>query len=186
MDGARLFNAEVALSIPAARIVKGVDSVTFCLTKGLACPAGAIVAGTADFVAEARRCRQAVGGGMRQAGIFAAAGIVALEQMIDRLAEDHDNARLLARILTDANLPVSVEPVATNMVYVELGSEAIARNVMDEAKRAGVRLNPPKGGRVRMVTHYGVDRGDIEKAAAILIRALRSQSGGSSALPRTA
>src|SRR5579871_5656009 len=174
MDGARIFNAQIALNTPVARIVQNVDTVTFCLTKGLACPAGAIVAGTADFIAEARRCRQCLGGGMRQAGIFAAAGIVALEKMIDRLAEDHDNARLLADILIQGKLPMLVEPVDTNMVYVALSSDNAARHFVDEMKHVGVLLNPPKGRRVRMVTHIGISRSDIKEAATAIIRSLRT------------
>jgi threonine aldolase len=176
MDGARLFNAEVALGIPAARIVEGVDTVTFCLSKGLACPAGAIVAGDADFVAEARVCRQTVGGGMRQAGIFAAAGIVALDCMIERLAEDHENARLLRDILVEADLPVTVEAAESNMVYIEVPETAIsARTFVERVRQAGVLVNPPKGRRVRMVTHYGIDRDDVREAAARIIRCLNGR-----------
>jgi threonine aldolase len=114
---------------------------------------------------------------MRQAGIFAAAGLVALDHMIDRLAEDHENARLLAKILMEADLPISVEPVETNMVYANIGeSGTSARCFVDEIRRAGVLLNPPKGRRVRMVTHYGIGRSDIEEAAARIIRCLQRQA----------
>jgi threonine aldolase len=174
MDGARLFNAAVALGVPAARIVEKVDTVTVCLTKSLGCPVGAIVVGRAEVVAEARRCRQAIGGGMRQAGVFAAAGIVAFDHMIDRLAEDHENARLLAKILAEANLPISIDPVETNMVYIELpGSDSLARNFVEEARAAGVILYQPQGRRVRMVTHYGIERTTIEKAAERIIACIR-------------
>ena len=103
LDGARLFNAAVALRRDAREFARGVDSVTFCLSKGLAAPVGSVVCGSADFVARARRWRKMLGGGMRQAGVIAAAGLVALERMIDRLAEDHANARALAEAL--ARLP---------------------------------------------------------------------------------
>jgi threonine aldolase len=111
---------------------------------------------------------------MRQAGIFAAAGVVALDHMVERLAEDHENARLLGRLLSEADLPISVEPVESNMVYVELpSSDGVARSFAEEAGAAGVLFNPPKGGRVRMVTHYGIERRDIEKAAERIIGCVR-------------
>jgi threonine aldolase len=173
MDGARLFNAVVALGVPAARIVEKVDSVTFCLTKGLACPVGAIVAGDADFIAEARLCRQTVGGGMRQAGIFAAAGLVALDSMVERLVEDHENARLLGNILSEAELPITVEQAETNMVYLEVPESIMpARIFVQRIGEAGVIVNPPKGRRMRMVTHYGIDRDDVIEAAARIVRCL--------------
>jgi len=176
VDGARLFNAEVALGVPAARIIEGADTVTFCLSKGLACPAGAIVAGDADFVAEARLCRQTVGGGMRQAGIFAAAGLVALDSMIERLAEDHENARLLAGILAEADLPVVVEAVDTNMVYLEVPESVMsARIFVERIKQAGVLVNPPKGKRVRMVTHYGINPDDVKEAADCIVGCLNGR-----------
>jgi threonine aldolase len=175
MDGARLFNAEVALGVPAARIVRDVDTVTFCLSKGLACPAGAIVAGNADFVAAARLCRQAVGGGMRQAGIFAAAGIVALDCMVERLAEDHENARLLGNMLIEAGLPVTVQAAETNMVYLEVPESVMsARTFVERIRQVGVLVNLPKGRRVRMVTHYGIDQDDVKEAAARIVRCLTS------------
>jgi threonine aldolase len=173
MDGARLFNAAVALGVPAVRIVERIDSVTFCLTKGLACPVGAIVAGDADFVAEARLCRQTVGGGMRQAGIFAAAGLVALDCMVERLAEDHENARLLGDILREADLPITVEAAETNMVYLEVPESLMpARIFVERIRQAGVLVNPPKGKRMRMVTHYGIERDDVVEVAARIVRCL--------------
>jgi threonine aldolase len=176
MDGARLFNAAVRLGVPAARIVEGIDSVTFCLSKGLACPVGAIVAGDADFVAEARLCRQTVGGGMRQAGIFAAAGLVALDCMVERLAEDHENARLLGDILSEADLPITVEAAETNMVYLEVQESVIsARIFVERIRQAGVLVNPPKGKRVRMVTHYGIDRDDVLEAVARIVRCVNGR-----------
>ncbi|MDI7277826.1 MAG: beta-eliminating lyase-related protein, partial [Anaerolineae bacterium] len=96
LDGARIFNAAVALGVPASTLAEEADSVTFCLSKGLSAPVGSLICGSREFIAQARRNRKVVGGGMRQAGVLAAAGIVALEDMVDRLAEDHANARLLA------------------------------------------------------------------------------------------
>lgn len=165
IDGARIFNAAVALSVPAADLVRPVDSITFCLTKGLACPVGSVLCGTRDFIEEARHWRQASGGGMRQAGIFAAAGIVALETMVERLAEDHANARRLAGHLADAGLAIDPAAVQTNMVFVELpeGGPDPVRFVA-ELESQGVRINPAKGRRLRFVTHYGIEAEDIDLA----------------------
>lgn len=165
IDGARIFNAAVALGVPAADLVRPVDSITFCLTKGLACPVGSVLCGSRDFIEAARHWRQAAGGGMRQAGIFAAAGIVALESMIERLAEDHATARRLATHMAEAGLAIDPDAVQTNMVFVELPEDGPdpVRFVADLAE-AGVRINPPKGRRLRFVTHYGIEAEDIDLA----------------------
>jgi threonine aldolase len=177
VDGARVFNAAVALGVTAAELVADVDSATFCLSKGLGCPVGSLVVGTREFVERARHYRQAVGGGMRQAGVFAAAGIVALRTMINRLADDHANARRLATILAELGLPIDPVDVETNMVFVEVpaGLGGAARFV-DELRRAGVIVNPPRRGRVRFVTYHEISAADIEragKAAATALAALR-------------
>jgi threonine aldolase len=186
LDGARLFNAAIALGVPAARLVRDVDSVTFCLTKGLACPAGSLVAGSQAFIAEARVCRQALGGGMRQAGCFAAAGIVALDRMIERLAEDHEHARLLARSLAGLGLPVDPDRIDSNMVFFEV-PEALgaASEFVNRVRAAGVLINPPKGRRVRLVTHYGIGALEVQEAVRRiggcvkgLERAVPSSRGG--------
>jgi len=178
VDGARVFNAAVALRVAAAELVAEVGSVTFCLTKGLGCPVGSLVAGTRDFVERARHWRQAVGGGMRQAGSFAAAGLVALRTMVDRLAEDHANARRLATILADLGLPIDPADVETNMVFVEIpGTLGGPARFVEELRRAGVVVNPPRGGRVRFVTYHNISAADIEragKAAASALAALRA------------
>ena len=177
VDGARLFNAAVALGVTAGELVAKIDSVTFCLTKGLGGPVGSLVVGTRDFVETARHWRQAVGGGMRQAGVFAAAGLVALRTMIDRLAEDHANARRLATILADLDLPIDPADVETNMVFVEIPAAlGGAARFVEELRHAGVLVNPPRGGRVRLVTYHGISAADIEragKAAASAVAALR-------------
>jgi len=166
LDGARLFNAAVALGVPAAEIAAPVDSVMVCLSKGLCAPVGSVVAGSAPFVAEARRNRKLMGGGMRQAGVLAAAGIVALESMIDRLADDHENARVLGEGL--AALPglyVEMETVQTNMVYA--GTEpGEADAVVAALAAAGVLINAVGSSRVRFVTHKDVDAEAIEHALA--------------------
>ena len=156
IDGARIFNAGVALGVPAAELVQEADSVQFCLSKGLSAPVGSLIAGSGEFIARARRNRKMVGGGMRQAGVLAAAGIVALEEMVDRLAEDHENARLLAHGL--ASIPgMDVDPslVQTNILYFKPVGMALADFVKRLAER-GVLVGPG-----RMVTHYGITRDDI-------------------------
>ena len=163
LDGARIFNAAVALGVPVAQLIRPVDSVSFSLCKGLACPVGSVLAGSADFIQRARRYRKMVGGGMRQAGIIAAAGIVALETMIDRLAEDHDNARLLAQGLTTiAGLRLVPPQVDSNMVFFTHDSV----NPFELATRLSQAkvLCLAEGGRVRLVTHYGIERADAEEA----------------------
>jgi threonine aldolase len=164
MDGARLFNAAVAQQIDAADITRHVDSVTFCLSKGLCAPVGSVLCGPADFIHRARRARKSLGGGMRQAGILAAAGIVALNEMIDRLADDHAHARQLAEGL--ARLPgvnVAVDMVRTNMVFfdltddVPLSSEDVAERLRQSAN-VWLGTNGPRG--FRAVTHCWI--GDDE------------------------
>jgi threonine aldolase len=180
VDGARIFNAAMALGVPAAELVADVDSATFCLTKGLGCPVGSLVVGTRDFIEAARGWRQVVGGGMRQAGIFAAAGLVALRTMIDRLADDHANARRLATILSDLGLPINPDDVETNMVFVEIPAHCGGpKRFVDELRRNGVIVNPPRGGRVRFVTYHEISAEDIEhagQAAAAALTSLRTAS----------
>ncbi len=168
VDGARIFNAAVALGVDAKTLVAGASSVTFCLSKGLAAPVGSVVCGSKAFIAEARRARKVVGGGMRQVGVIAAAGIVALDQMVDRLADDHANARALAAGL--AQMPgIGVEdvPVRTNIVYFN-----VVRPDMDAAQLAarlaegGVRMLPLGPRRIRAVTNYHVTGEDVRSALA--------------------
>jgi threonine aldolase len=163
VDGARIFNAAVAQRVDPRVLVEDADSVQFCLTKGLCCPYGSLVVGKKDFVKEARFTRQMVGGGMRQAGIMAAAGIVALERMIDRLEEDHANARMLAEGLRDMGFKIDMESVQTNMVFVSgAPGETTMEGWVAELRSRGYLMNTPsKTGRMRMVTHYGVLREDI-------------------------
>ena len=173
VDGARIFNASVALEVAPSELVTGVDSVSFCLSKGLAAPVGSLVCGSVDFIAEARRVRKVLGGGMRQAGVLAAAGIVALTGMVERLAEDHHNAKALARGL--AELPgLEVSQARTNIVYVRL-----ARSDMDAAEL--VRRLRSRGGcvlaaardRIRAVTHYQIGARDIAAAVNSFAGALQ-------------
>ncbi|GAG63128.1 unnamed protein product, partial [marine sediment metagenome] len=121
LDGARIFNAAIALNIEPALLAKNVDSVMFCLSKGLSAPVGSILAGSKEFIQRARKNRKMLGGGMRQAGILAAAGIIAIENMVERLGEDHKNARILGEGLVDiGGIKVDLETVQTNMVYFDL------------------------------------------------------------------
>ena len=146
LDGARIFNASVSLGIPVQQLVASADSVTVCLTKGLGCPIGALTLGSREFVEQARRWRQVAGGGMRQAGIFAAAGLVALDTMVDRLADDHANAKRLATLLADAGLVLDppLEEVETNILFAEIPAHlADAERFVDRLGEAGVSVNPP-------------------------------------------
>jgi threonine aldolase len=166
MDGARLFNAAVYLGVEVSDICKYVDTVAFCLSKGLSAPLGSVLCGPADFIAEARRNRQKLGGGQRQAGIIAAAGIYAMEKMSLRLEEDHQNARALAEGLAEIpGLSVDLSTVQTNIVVVELASDRLTQaELVERLREQGVLVVPWAKGRIRLVTHYGVQEQDIEKA----------------------
>lgn len=178
VDGARVFNAAVALGVDAKDLAEGADSLTFCLSKGLACPFGAVIVGDSLFIDKCRRIRQMVGGGMRQAGFMAAAGVTALNSMVDRLAEDHENAKLLARGLRDIGFDVNVNMVQTNIVFVDVASMKMSPSGLAEALRSrGVIVNMPgANGRIRFVTHYGISAEDIEYALVVIRDAL-SPSG---------
>ena len=169
IDGARLFNAAAALGVPARELAAPADSVTFCLSKGLCAPVGSVLVGSAAFIAEARRARKVVGGGMRQAGVIAAAGIVALEKMRTRLVEDHRRARRLAEGW--GALPaVAVEPVHTNMVYfaVDESVPLTVQAIVAALKERDVLLLAVGGRRFRAVTHYWIDDAAVEQAIVAL------------------
>lgn len=174
LDGARIFNAAVALGIDVRGLVEDVDSVMFCLSKGLCAPVGSMLAGTRDFIAEARRCRKLLGGGMRQAGVLAAAGIVALKTMIDRLSEDHENARVLAEGL--AEIPgIDLDPskVRTNIIIFEISKRGwSARRYIEELKKHGISADDFSTSKVRMVTHKDVSRDDVLRAVNVTRRIL--------------
>jgi threonine aldolase len=167
MDGARLFNAVAASGMAAARIASKVDTVMFCLSKGLGAPVGSMLAGTAEDMARGRVFRKTLGGGMRQAGVLAAAGLIALEDMRERLADDHANARLIAEGV--AGLPgVTIDPakIVTNIVIFEVAQPV--EEFVAAAKTRGVLLSGVGGQRVRAVTHFDVSRQDCEKAVGII------------------
>jgi threonine aldolase len=170
MDGARLFNAAAATGESPARITAPVDTVMFCLSKGLGAPVGSMLAGTAEAMARARTYRKHLGGGMRQAGVLAAAGSIALDQMRGRLAEDHANARLLAeRIQTLRGIALDASKVRTNIVIFDIAGTGIpVAEFVAGLKSRGVLAAGIGGTRVRLVTHYDVSRADCETAAAAI------------------
>ncbi len=169
LDGARLFNAAAALGIPAAKLSEPADSVTFCLSKGLCAPVGSVLCGEAEFIKKAQRARKILGGGMRQAGILAAAGIVALQNMVSRLSEDHKRARDLAEGLSEnRGIVLDDGTPATNMVFFDLapGVKASAPEVEEKLKARGILVSASGQRRFRLVTHYWIDDAAIEKAVA--------------------
>jgi threonine aldolase len=176
LDGARVFNAAVAQGIPASTLAGPADSVMFCLSKGLGCPVGSMLCGPGDFIAEARRYRKMVGGGMRQVGVLAAAGLVALESMIERLDDDHTNARRLADGLRDLpGLSLDEGTPHTNMIYFTLTpqAKADARQLISYAESRGILLEGGyASGRFRLVTHCWVSAQDVDKVAATVREAL--------------
>ena len=163
LDGARLYNAAVKLNVDARDITQYFDSVSVCLSKGLGAPVGSVLCGSAELIGKARRLRKMVGGGMRQAGILAAAGLYALEHNVQRLADDHANALRLAEGLRAAGF--EVEPVQTNMVYIEMGERAGA--VKAFADERGVKLSAAP--RLRMVTHMDVSAAQIDQVIATFV-----------------
>ncbi|NNJ09263.1 low-specificity L-threonine aldolase [Chloroflexales bacterium ZM16-3] len=171
LDGARIFNAAIALGVDVREITRHVDSVQICLSKGLSAPVGSIVAGTRPFIARVRRMRKLLGGGMRQAGVIAAAGIVALHEMVGRLAEDHANARALAVGLSEIpGLSIDLARVQTNIVRFDLDNERISvADLIGRLRGQGVLMGGMGGRTIRAVTHYGIGVSDIDRA----VRALR-------------
>jgi threonine aldolase len=174
LDGARVLNASVALGVPAAEIGRPFDTVTLCLSKGLGCPLGALIAGSPELMVEARRLKHLFGGAMRQAGIVAAAGVYALEHNIERLADDHARARGLAEGLAELGVPVDLEQVETNFVQVDVAplglasDEALAR-LAEQGVGLSATMHPTK---LRAVTHLDVGDEDIERAVELIPRAL--------------
>ena len=172
VDGARLFNAAAALGVSARELAAEADSVNFCLSKGLAAPVGSVICGGRDFIEQARRARKLLGGGMRQAGIIAAAGIIALEEMVDRLAEDHLRARKLAEGL--AAIPgIAIDPdrVRTNIVYFDVSKPGLsAAELLRRLEREGIRMLATGARTIRAVTHYEVTAADIDHALSMLAK----------------
>jgi threonine aldolase len=155
-----------------------VDSLMFCLSKGLSCPIGSLVVGSREFIEKARRARKVLGGGMRQAGVVAAPGIVALEKMVDRLREDHENAKFLAEKMAKLNgIKLNMENVQTNMISFELDPTKVTDEVfLKGLKDNGVLALAQSKNKIRFVTHYGIRREHVEKAAAIIESMLNKQT----------
>lgn len=170
LDGARIFNAAVGSGVSPARLARAADSLQFCLSKGLAAPVGSLAVGKSEFIEKVRRIRKMLGGTMRQAGIIAAAGIVALETMVDRLAQDHANARLLAEGLTTIpGIEIDLDAVQTNTVVFRVTDERFTcESFIASAWERGIHLCDFKFGRVRAVVHHGVTAAQIEEAVTVL------------------
>jgi threonine aldolase len=180
MDGARVFNAAIALGVPPSSLVHTVDSIMFCLSKGLSAPVGSMLVGSRDFIHRAHRMRKLLGGGMRQAGVLAAAGIVSLEQMVDRLSEDHETSKQLAHGLADyPQIDINVDRVVTNMVMfsvrnsqLEPLNEAETMHFLSKASEHGVLMGHIGQGKIRAVTHHGINTTDITTALKVIRRVL--------------
>lgn len=166
LDGARIFNAASYLKVDASKIAGFADSVMFCLSKGLCAPVGSILVGTAEFINKARRKRKILGGGMRQVGILAAAGLIALDKMSARVNEDHEEAVHLAALLSRIpGLTVYSGDVHINMVFFKINGEFDEERLMGRLNAAGILANPPQNGIMRLVTHYYIGKEQVEKVA---------------------
>ncbi len=175
VDGARIFNAAIGSAVPVTRFTQHVDSVMFCLSKGLSCPIGSIIAGTSEFIKRARKFRKMVGGGWRQAGIMASMGIVALEdKWIRRLEEDHKNAKILAKGISSLDLDIDVVEPDTNILVIKMPEQIQEKELVGIMEKNGLlSLNIyPKA--IRFVTHYGITKEDIERAIEIIKKSIKS------------
>ena len=183
LDGARIFNASIASGTPVRAYAAEVDALSFCFSKGLGAPIGSMLVGSTEIIDRARTTRQMIGGGMRQVGLLCAAARVAVDTMVERLADDHENAQVLAHGFADA-LPGSVDPstVETNMVYIQVGDRdvaAVVRSMWDD----GVRVASLGPTRIRAVTNKEVDRAGIDRAIGAFARAVRGTPVGAGAVP---
>ncbi|MFA7204479.1 MAG: low-specificity L-threonine aldolase, partial [Candidatus Caldatribacteriota bacterium] len=165
IDGARIFNAAVSLKVDVKELVKNADSVMFCLSKGLSAPVGSMLAGSSNFIKRARKNRKMLGGGMRQAGVLAAAGIIAIEKMVERLADDHTNARFLAEELNKLDgLKIDLDTVQTNMIYCDISQLKVqVTTFLEILKDKGILVSPVPPSRIRLVTNRHISREDINK-----------------------
>ena len=175
LDGARIFNASVSLEVPALELTKDVDTMSFCLSKALSCPVGSVLVGSKEFITEATRWRKMVGGGMRQAGILAVAGLVALDTMVDRLAEDHQNSRRLAQGLANIDgLSVDPDSIQTNIVIFDVEEKVgAAPDFIKAMKDAEVLVSYPGERSVRMVTHRHISSEDVEETLSRTSKVVR-------------
>jgi threonine aldolase len=174
LDGARIFNAAVALNIEIKELTGRMDSVSVCLSKGLAAPVGSVLCGPQAFIRKARRTRKIVGGGMRQCGVLAAAGLVALDHMVERLAEDHENAQTLAQGLANMNgIEIDPNTVQTNIVFFNLSRDDMtAQQLVDQLTAEGIKILALGPSRLRAVTHYGISAKDIERLLSVISKLL--------------
>jgi threonine aldolase len=175
LDGARIHNAAAALGVPAARLAEGCDTVMFCLSKGLGAPVGSMLVGDKAAIAEARQIRKMFGGAMRQAGVLAAAGLVAFDEVLPRLADDHATARRLAELLAEIpGIDLNPQNVETNIISFELDDKASmgAHELAERAVEDGVKFSPLGDRAIRMVTHYHIGMEDAERAAGVVRRIL--------------
>ena len=180
LDGARIFNAAIALEVPAVELVREVDDLSFCLSKSLSCPVGSVLVGSQEFIDNARRWRKMIGGGMRQAGVLAAAGLVALDTMVDRLEEDHQNARRLAHGLANIDgLSVDPEQIQTNIVFFDVDPKlGTAADMIAALERENIKVSYPGKQSIRMVTHRHISGEDIEEALSRTSTAVRELRAG--------
>jgi len=177
IDGARIFNAAIASGVSASTYAKPAEAIMFSISKGLCCPVGAVIAGSSGFIEQARFTRQALGGGMAMPGILAAAGVVALETMVDRLAEDHLNARLLAEGIAMLSSPLQVDMsmVQTNMVFVDVSAFPAGREwLLEKLSERGIKCWGILDKWIRFVTHYGIVEEDIRHTLKVMNEVLRS------------
>jgi threonine aldolase len=171
LDGARLWNASVATGIKVSEYARRFDSVSVCLSKGLGAPIGSVLAGSKEYIEKARRFRKIFGGGMRQAGVIAAAGLYALEHNIERLAEDHEKAKMFTKILIESSLyEVNPDHVETNIVIFGLKKPLTVEKFLEDTRSMGVLLSAGSAGKIRAVTHLDVSMDEVKKAAEILVR----------------
>jgi threonine aldolase len=177
LDGARIFNAATALNAEVADLTCGCDSIMFCLSKGLSAPVGSMLVGSSQFIEKARSIRKLLGGGMRQAGVLAAAGLIALEKMPARLKEDHQNAKLLADLLKEApQLDLEPEKVRTNILMVRITRTGLdSSQIIARLKAMGVLVSALDSARIRLVTHHDVNREQIYQAAETISKVLAQQ-----------
>ncbi|MDN5345643.1 MAG: threonine aldolase [Petrotoga sp.] len=163
LDGARVFNAATYLNVDPKEITQYCDSVMFCLSKGLCAPVGSIVAGSKDFIQKAKKKRKLMGGGLRQAGFLAAAGLIALEKMRFRLKEDHENARYLGERLNEIpEISVNLDDIHINMVFFRINKDINFREMVSFFLEKGIKINPPENGELRFVTNYWVSKKDVD------------------------
>jgi threonine aldolase len=179
LDGARIFNAATALGVHVQDLTRGFDTVMFCLSKGLGAPVGSMLVGSDELIERARIYRKALGGGMRQAGVLAAAGLIALEQGPQRLHEDHANARLLAEALAHMEgVTIDLDAVETNIVIFKLNEGLVARELQERLKDRGVLISAVGRDAIRLVTHRDVDRAACVTAAELLTEEIDAAVSG--------